>query len=182
MQVNLVLLQLIFIFLDHFNISKATAVKTYQRYLKTGSLESLPRSGAPTKILKRDESMILRTSVNNPHLSSTELAAEFNEFNDKMVSSQHIRRILFRNGLKSYKALKKQYLTKKMKRKRLEFAKTYIEKGAQFWKNVIYSDESYISINLNAVMNRIRRFRSSNPLSGSYINQNVKYPLKIMVW
>ena len=69
-----------------------------------------------------------------------------------------------------------------MKIKRLAWAKKYISKSAEFWNNIFYSDETYFEINMNSVMNRIRRFKSSNPFASNLISGKVKHPTKVMVW
>ena len=69
-----------------------------------------------------------------------------------------------------------------MKFKRLQFAKKFILKPDSFWENVFFSDETYVQINLDTVMNRIRRFQSSDPLNQTYLRQTVKHPLKVMIW
>ena len=88
-----------------------------------------------------------------------------------------------RKGLKSYAAKKKQFLTKFMMRKRLIWCKQHQTKNIEFWKKVIFSDESMIDINASSyAMYRIRRYSDSNPLSHHYIRQQMKHPLKLMIW
>ena len=36
--------------------------------------------------------------------------------------------------------------------------------------------------NKPTVMNKVRRFKGSNPLQFKYVNKTVKHPLKIMIW
>ncbi|MEN2497501.1 MAG: Ubiquitin carboxyl-terminal hydrolase 22 [Marteilia pararefringens] len=115
-------------------------------------------------------------------MSSTELANSFNEGRDLTISPSYLRTVLFANGLRSYKAVKKPFLNRKMKKRRLEFARTFVGKPASFWRNVFFSDESCMEINMNSTMNRVRRFKSSSPLNPLYTTQRVKYPLKVMIW
>ena len=52
-----------------------------------------------------------------------------------------------------------------MIQKKKDFANSMIEKPDEFWKDVIFSDESYIEINFGSVINRVRRFSSSDTIS-----------------
>ena len=69
-----------------------------------------------------------------------------------------------------------------MVRARKAFCQMYKDKSEEFWKKVIDSDESYICINLNSAMNRVRRFSYSNPYSPKLGKQTIKHPPKVMVW
>lgn len=92
-------------------------IKTVQRFEKTGSLQSLPRSGAPLKFTQRDQSIIYRNSINNPEKSSIDLSQEYNEFYKIKMSPQYVRRFLFKKGLRSYVSKRKPYLTTSMAKK-----------------------------------------------------------------
>ena len=69
-----------------------------------------------------------------------------------------------------------------MIRKRIEFAQKYSSKTKDFWDRVVYADEAYIEINPGAIMNRVRRFSSTNPYASSVTKKSLKYPTKIMIW
>ena len=47
---------------------------------------------------------------------------------------------------------------------------------------MIYSDECYIEINLGSIINRVRRFKSSDPYNSLYIRPKVKHVAKLMIW
>ena len=140
----------------------------------------MPRTGAPKKITERDIRKIKRFSLENPNKSSRQISIECAI--SRKISHQYIRTILLKNDIRSYIAKKKPFLTKNMAQRRLAFAKKYRHHPLDFWHRIIYSDESYFSINLSAVMNRVRRFRSSNPFASSLISPTVKYPPKVMIW
>ena len=154
---------------------------TIKKYNKSGSLESEHRTGRPALIDERHKRRIKRISISQPHLSSSEISIEFSKFTKQSISPQYVRKISFKSGLRSYVAKRKPFLTKNMKKKRFNFAKKYSNKTDEFWSNVVFSDESYISINLGSIINRVRRFRSSDLYSSQFISQKVKHPTKIMI-
>ena len=107
---------------------------------------------------------------------------ELQNTNQIPTSPQYIRKILFDFGLRSYVAKCKPLLTKRMRSQRLRFAKKYINKTDEFWKKVIFSDESYIELNYNSIMNRIRRFKTTYPYNPTLCRPRIRHPIKIMVW
>ena len=62
------------------------------------------------------------------------------------------------------------------------FCYTYKDHGIDFWRKVFFSDESYFAINLDSIMNRVRRFTNMNPYQKSLVKKTAKHPLKIMIW
>ena len=69
-----------------------------------------------------------------------------------------------------------------MLKSRLEFCQKYKDMPESFWENVIFADESYIQVNPNAIINRIRRFKTDNCLSRNFVKKTTKFPYKIMIW
>lgn len=69
-----------------------------------------------------------------------------------------------------------------MKRKRLAWCNKYKDKEIDFWRNAVFSDETYIEINLTKAMNRIRRFSLKDTINLPNIKRTLKHPLKIMIW
>ncbi|MEN2496817.1 MAG: hypothetical protein MHMPM18_005239 [Marteilia pararefringens] len=165
-----------------YGVSKTAVQNTVRRFEETGSNLSRARSGAPRIFTDRDHRRLKRISLNSPSLSSSEISSEFSDQNIDCISAQHVRRILTKMNLRSYVAIRKPFLTRKMKQKRLDFAKKYVATDKNFWDDVYFSDESYIHINLGSVMNRVRRFSTSNPLDSRFLRKTVKFPLKVLVW
>ena len=153
-----------------------------KRYEELNSFKSRPRSGKPKKFNTHECRAVKLICLKNPELSSVEISNQFNDSNSKTISPQNVRKILFNFGLKSYAARKKPFLSKNMRYKRKLFAKNYSNLPDAFWNRVVFSDETYICINPGSVMNRVRRFRSSNVLNERYIQKTSKFPTKIMIW
>ena len=153
------------------------------KFKKNGTLSNKPRSGRPKKLSDTQRRAIIRSCINDPSASSSELANDFNNYSVMTkISHQLVRHILFQRGLRSYSARKKPFLTKKMMKSRIDFCKTYGSKSSEFWRSVIFSDESYCEINMNSVMNRVRRFASTTPYQPNLVQKTVKHPIKVMTW
>ncbi|MEN2495642.1 MAG: hypothetical protein MHMPM18_005235 [Marteilia pararefringens] len=118
---------------------------------KEGNLSSKSRSGRPRAISSRDESFIMREIGNDPFSSSKKISSKMMQSCGKSYSASSIRKLLMRKGLKSYASKKKSLITKNMAKKRLQWCRKYENESVDFWKNVIFSDESKISVNENAL-------------------------------
>ena len=173
-----------FYILDKFGISKSTISYIIKKHKTSGSLKTSKRSGRPKKTNEQDKRIIVRSCLNDPAQSTSQLASSFNEFRDEknQISKQAIQRILYRSGLASYVAKIKPILTKRMVKSRIEFCKKYKDKSVEFWRRVIFSDETFIHINLGGPINRVRRFKSTNPLSPKFTKKTCKFPIKLMIW
>ena len=155
------------------------------QFKNSGSVEPKKRSGRPRKFTDRDIRKVIRECIKKPEASSQSIANTFNCNNsecNKSISAESVRKILFKRGFKSYIAKKKPFLTKKMIKKRMDFCKKYSSMTTNDWSNVIYSDESYIEINMGCIMNRIRRCSFQNPYAPKFTAKTSKHPLKVMIW
>ncbi|KAJ4440904.1 hypothetical protein ANN_10751 [Periplaneta americana] len=89
---------------------------------------------------------IVSTVRRNPRLSAPKLTSDVNATLRQPVSTETIRRTLRRAGYHGRVARKKSWITEVNRRKRLDFAKRYVNCSEEFWKSAIFSDESKFSI------------------------------------
>ena len=64
---------------------------------------------------------------------------------------------------------------------RLQWAKEFLNKPEEFWKNILFSDETRISIFRPDRTPMVRR-RLNTSLYEKYLIPTVKYPAGIMIW
>jgi len=116
------------------------------RYNETGSFEDRKRTGRPQKLKSNQKRDILRTVVMEPKISATKLAGMIDtDYNIKVVP-QTICNVIRIAGYKGCVTRKKPFISKISKKKRLDFVKAHINKGIDFWKSVLFSDESKFNI------------------------------------
>lgn len=93
------------------------------------------------------------------------------------VSTRTVQRRLNNLGCKSVRPARKPKLTSVMKKKRLEFARQFVDKPVEFWRKVCFSDESTFECQ---TASRRRVWRT--PGSPAPVRETVKHPTKVMVW
>jgi len=128
-----------------YNCSKRHIFNFIRKQKETQSLVDKPKIDR-RKIFTDAENRKLKLLVKrNPTISVRNLQKEMSKI--VPVSVATIGRKLKNLGMKSYVIRKKPYLTEKNRKLRLEFAQKYRDKPVEFWRNVLWTDETAISLN-----------------------------------
>ena len=109
------------------------------------SIHRRGRCGRKRKTTFHDDKIIIRNSIKSPWKTSKELQSDL-ATSGVLVDPSIIRRRLLASGRIARKPTKKQLLTTKMKKKRLQWAKKYRSLGTDQWKKVIFSDETHFEV------------------------------------
>jgi len=163
---------------EKYTITKSGAKKIFDKYVATNSVKQQPGQGRKCATTTREKARIVREAVRNP----TSTAAIIKENLDLTVSTSTVKRRLREAGLRNYLAKKKPFISKKNKLKRIEFAKRYASMPLDFWKTVIWSDES--KFELLGMKKRQKVWRKPNQgLQEQFLQHTVKHGGgSIMVW
>ena len=125
---------------------RSTVQSIIKKYQTTKKIADKPRTGRPNKIQVLHRRAILRRVIQNPKISAPKLAGMLqNDYNLK-VDPETIRTTLRRAGYNGRVPLKKPYISKVNKAKRLHFAKLYINEPQTFWESVLFTDESKFNV------------------------------------
>ncbi|KAI4889187.1 hypothetical protein NFI96_032652 [Prochilodus magdalenae] len=111
------------------------------KYKKDGNVQPSYRSGRKKVLCPRDERALVRSVHINPRAKAKDLVNMMAEAG-KSVSLSTVKRVLYRHGLKGHSARKKPLLQTKHKKARLMFANAHREKDLNFWRHVLWSDET----------------------------------------
>ena len=111
-----------------------------RRYRQQHKGQSLQRSGRPKALNERDERYILRLANQNPFISTFEVRKD----TGFSASVTTIYCVILKTGLRHWKALRRPKLEPERAAKRLTFAKSLVNKPIEWWKGVIFSDETSI--------------------------------------
>lgn len=129
-------------------ISNATnrRVSAIHSILQRNSLQLGQRSGRPAKLKARDKAVIIRKIKEQPRTSAPEINRSLAEYSGIHVSDETVRRTLRAAGYNGRTPRIKPLISEKNRRKRLEFARKYVNYGTEFWSKVIFSDETKFNI------------------------------------
>lgn len=115
------------------------AVKHFESFGVTQNVKRAPRA---RKTTSREDQIIYRISTKDPFKSSSAIKTELSSEYGVEVSSRTIRRRLNEKNLRGCIAQRKPLVSKKNLKARMQFAKQHLQKPLNFWKNVLWSDES----------------------------------------
>lgn len=128
------------------NKPKSTIKGIIDRFGSTKTLENQPKTGRPSVLKARNKRFIIRKIKINPKVSAQKVTEDLEKYQRLKVSSETVRKAIRDNGFHSRTARKKFFVSKVNKRKRLQFAKEYINKPVEYWHRWVFTDESKFNI------------------------------------
>lgn len=161
-----------------FEVSKTQVQKLWKKFWETGSVADRAGRGRNRATTDRDDHRIVREIKKNPCVTVRAIQENLH----LNISHKTIRRRLREANLHSRFAKKRPFISKRNKIKRLEFAKKYVEMPIDFWKKVLWSDESKFEL-----FNRKRRLRVWRKPGEEYQERHLQQTVKhgggsIMIW
>ena len=162
-------------------ISESTIRSIWKKFISTGNIENMPRSGRPRKMTKRAESRLLRLVRKNRQLPLRDITNDFNEGGEVQVHHKTVQRILHKNKIFRRVIRKKMVVRGVNRKKRLSWClarrRWTVEND---WRQVIFSDESQIVIGQN---NRVYVWRSANEAyRPECMCLQVQRKVSVMIW
>lgn len=161
--------------------SASTVSYFFKKYCHTRSLERSKGGGRQKITSGAQDQRLLHLSLTDRFKTSRELQVILKEKTGVDISGRTVRRRLQNGGLSARRPKKKPLLTKKMKKKRLEFAESHEHWTSNEWWNVIWSDESKFNLFGNDGIQFVRR-RPGEAYDKKCVLQAPKHPASVMVW
>lgn len=161
---------------------RSTIKNIIKRYNDEKRIANKPKHPGKKVLTEREERWILQKVKINPRLSAPNLRDMLVETFNTKCSATTVRRVLHKAGLHGRIARKKPFVSAKNKKNRLEYAHAYYTKDYEFWKNVIFVDES--KFNLFGSDGRVNVWRKPNEeLDPKHLRPTVKHGGgHVMVW
>ena len=103
------------------NIPRATITSVLRKYRRTGTVETLTRSGRKRSFTNRDRNALKRLVKSNRRLILQDITAKLNECKTKTFSQKTVQRVLHSEGYKRRFAKKKMVVREANRNKRLVF-------------------------------------------------------------
>ena len=124
-------------------LNRSTVLKFIKRFKGTGSPENLRRSGRPKKTDDRGDRQILRIVKSNRRKCLNDIIALYNEQTPVKLSKETVKRRLKFYGYKRRVVKKKIVISKINRLRRRAWCRTKLHLTVEnFWKNVIFTDET----------------------------------------
>lgn len=159
-----------------------TVVRLCSKNAAGRSLEDSARSGRPRKTTIRDDRLVIRESLKNRRLTSSDLRASLEIHYNVSVTSRTIRNRLREAGLKGCVAVKKPLLRAEHRKRRLIFAREHADWTPADWESVLWSDESSFQLFSSSKRVFVRR-REGERFTEQCIVPTVKHGGgSLMVW
>jgi len=154
----------------------STIADFYSGYQKYGRIDRKPGSGRKRKTTELEDRDILISAKRRRTVTSKELKKDLN----LEVSERTIRNRPHEFNFYSFFTIKKPFILAVNQHKRLEFAKKHKNKPIEFWKSILWSDESPFVLRFQG---KKRVWRLPTERYAPYcLKGTVKHDRKINVW
>ena len=162
------------------NVSPSGVQKLVKRFETNHSIENRPGKGRKRVSTPQTDRYITRLSLRTRKMSAVDINKDLAAVGIRM-SNWTVRRRLIEAGLRARIPRKKPFLNEVQRQKRLKWAKEHAEWTVEEWKNIIWSDETRISIFGSDGVRYVRR-RPGEDCLPACTTATMKHPLSIMVW
>ncbi len=119
--------------------------------------------------------------ITHLHDSVIDITKWAQEYFQKPLSVNKIRRAICRCQVKLYHAKKKPYVNMVQKHRRVPWAKAHLKLTVSKWKSVLWSDESKFDILVGNHGHCVLRAKEEEDLPACYL-LSVQKPASLMVW
>ena len=134
---------------NFLNVSFETIRSAYKRHLAKAGMEPKVKVDR-SRFAGLLGSKLKRNVRKQPWLTYQELSDSLKPYCEEGTEPpkrEAVRRYLLKNGIINVELKKKPFISAINKKKRIDFAKKHLEKDAQFWSKVLWSDETMIRSN-----------------------------------
>ena len=134
-----------------------TVKTTLQRYKEHQTVKNLHRTGRNPISNKRDKRNLISMVKKDRRLTAAQLALDWCLSNGKQASPSHVQKVLQQHNNMWRPACKKPRLTEKHKKTRLEFANKLKDWPKERYRNILWSDEMNVEVDMRKKGIKLRR-------------------------
>ncbi len=162
-------------------ISSSTVHNIIKRFRETGEIFVCKGQGRRPLLDARGLRALRRHCITHRHDSVIDITKWAQEYFQKPLLVNTIRRAICRCQPKLYHAKRKAYVNMVQKCRRVLWAKAYLKWTVSKWKSVLWSDESRFDILVGNHGRRVLRAKEEGDLPACY-QRSVQKPASLMVW
>ncbi len=156
-------------------------ITSYQKFQKNWRNLSVSGTRPKTFVGCPWSSALRRNYITHRHDSVTDITKWAQEYFQKPLSVNTIRRAICRCQLKLYHAKRKPYVNMVQKRHRVLWAKAHLKCTVSKWKSVLRSDKSKFDILVGNHRDRVLWAKEEGDLLACY-QRSVQKPASLMEW
>ena len=153
-------------------IPVSTCNTIYKRYLETGSVEDAKQTGRPRQVSQKEEKMLIETTKDHPEMTLTQLM----EVSNVCFSKPTAWRTLKDNEFENVTLREKWTMTDEHRKLRLKWALANVDKPDDYWKSIIFTDESLIQNNPNKQTYWVTKDTAVPPI------ERDRWQVSVLVW
>ncbi len=162
-------------------ISSSTVHNIIKRFRETGEISVRKKQGRRPLLDAYGLRALRRHCITHRHDSVIDITKWAQEYFQKPLLVNTIRRAICGCQLKLYHAKRKPYVNMVQKRRRVLWAKAHLKWTISKWKSVLSSDESKFDILVGNHGRRVLRAKEEGDLPACY-QHSVQKPASLMVW
>jgi len=154
--------------------------KLFKRFKETKNIKNKSGKGREMATTRQTDRRIVRMALQNRKLTAVDINKSISQ-TGILVSDRTVRNRLIKAGLRARIPRKKPFLNKLQRRRRLAWAREHEDWTVDMWKQVLWSDETRISVMGSDGIRYVRR-RSGEDCLPECLTPKIKHPLSVMVW
>ncbi len=162
-------------------ISSSTVHNIIKRFRETGAISVCKGQGRRPLLDARGLQALRQHCITHRHDYFIDITKWAQEYFQKPLSVNTIRRAICRCQLNLYHAKRKPYVKMVQKRRHVLWAKTHLKWTVSKWKSVLWSDEPKFDILVGNQGGRVLRAKEKGDLLACY-QCSVQKPASLMVW
>ncbi len=162
-------------------ISSSTVHNIIKRFRETGEISVRKGQGRRPFLDARGLQALRRHCITHRHDSVIDITKWAQEYFQKPLSVNTIRRAICRCQLNLYRAKRNPYVNIVQKRRHVLWAKAQLKWSVSKWKSVLWSDESKFDILVGNHGCSVLRAKEEGDLPACY-QRSVQKPASLMVW
>lgn len=141
----------------HLGINQSDVSRTWNRFIATNSTKDRPRSGRPRVGNANSDRFMSLVARRNRFSSIGNIQGEVRRGTGVALSLTTIRRRLAGFGLRRRRPTRVPKLTLRHRQTRLEWCRTFQGRGMDFWRHVMFSDETRVCLTSDNRRSRVWR-------------------------
>ena len=163
------------------NSPRTTITSVLSKCRRTGTVETLTRSGRKRSFTNRDRNVLKRLVKSNRRLTLQDITAKLNECKTNIFSQKTVQRVFYSEGYKRRLAKKKMVVREANRKNRVKWCKERRGRTVDnHWKKVIFSDESQIVLGTN---NRVYICRKDDEKYNPHLScSRSERKISLMIW